>query len=206
MLPFWFISSSQNKDNKPDEMASTEINQYINKRYSRWLDYSCYHCTHAGIVDEANDVLNEVVVALIEKDESKLIKMLHTKKGQYTELDFYILRMIKLNIYSPTSPYQSKYKPIPVNDEVDYRKLNIVVVEEEPEDRPAEILMKFNQVREILEQLYLGDHAKRIFEHRFFHDLPFSEWDGSEEKKELYEIYNGVVCLIKQKISGGSLL
>ena len=41
-------------------MASKAVNNYITKRYERWLDYSLYHCGLASIPDEATDVLNEV--------------------------------------------------------------------------------------------------------------------------------------------------
>ena len=59
-----------------------EINLYIEKRYQRWLDYSSWHCTQAGIANEATDILNEVVVALLEKDEEKILKMYSiTKNG-----------------------------------------------------------------------------------------------------------------------------
>ena len=30
-------------------MASEAVNNYITKRYERWLDYSLYHCGLAGI-------------------------------------------------------------------------------------------------------------------------------------------------------------
>lgn len=183
-----------------------EVKDYISKRYNRWFDYASFHCSQAGICDQANDILNEVMVSLLEKDSRKLERLLNTKKGQYRELDFFILRMIKLNVYSPTSPYQSKFKPIPANTDIDYRKLNIIDSDDEEIDRPAEILAQFNMVREIFDQLHLSNKAKQIFEHRFFNDLPFSEWEGPEGKKELYEIYNGVVRLIKKRISGGSLL
>ena len=43
-------------------MASEALNKYIEKRYDRWLDYAKYHCSLAGMTDEAIDVLNEVCV------------------------------------------------------------------------------------------------------------------------------------------------
>ena len=42
-------------------MASEALNKYIEKRYDRWLDYAKYHCSLAGMTDEAIDVLNEVM-------------------------------------------------------------------------------------------------------------------------------------------------
>jgi len=186
-----------------------EVKNYIEKRYERWLEYANYNCYQAGCEDQAVDVVNEVILSLLAKDESKLKVLYHRKrihKGkEYTDLDFFVLRMIKLNIFSPTSPYQHKYKPIP-NANVDYRKLNIEDCEYEEIDSAAQILAKFNLVREAFEQLHLCEKAKQIFEHRFFHDLPFSEWDGPEEKKELHDVYKKVEKLIKLKINKKCLL
>lgn len=53
-------------------MASEAVNNYITKRYERWLDYSLYHCGLAGISDEATDVLNEVICSLLQK-KSRLL-------------------------------------------------------------------------------------------------------------------------------------
>lgn len=184
------------------------INQFIEQRYSNWLDYAEYQSKRKGIPDQAMDVLNEVIADLLKKDEKRLVRMIYkaSKCGKYKELDIYVLRMIRLNIFSPTSPYQSRYKSIPCDVEIDLSKLRIVDELSTLEDKPAELLDKFHQVEEAFEALNLSIKAKDIFEHRFFHGLPFTKWEGEETKKELYEIYNKVVELIKEKINGGSLL
>ena len=174
-------------------MASEAVNNYITKRYERWLDYSLYHCGLAGISDEATDVLNEVICSLLQKKSRLLDKLLETKRNGYTELDFFVLKMIKLNASSPTSQYRSRYKPLPVDDNVDYSRLDIEDISDESEDRNAEILDKLHIVRETFESLNLGTTATRVFEYRFFHDGNFSEWEGPETLKQLYEIYNGVI-------------
>lgn len=61
-------------------MASEAVNNYITKRYERWLDYSLYHCGLAGIPDEATDVLNEVICSLLQKKNRLLDKLLETRK------------------------------------------------------------------------------------------------------------------------------
>ena len=53
-------------------MASALVEKYIGRRYERWLDYAVYHCGLAGIPDEANDVLNEVLCSLLQKDDANL--------------------------------------------------------------------------------------------------------------------------------------
>ncbi len=67
-------------------MANQIINQYISERYDRWLDYARYHYSHAGIDDEAIDVLNEVLAMLIDKcdtNEANILKLYDSKKGKY---------------------------------------------------------------------------------------------------------------------------
>ena len=113
--------------------------------------------------------------------------------------------MIKLNASSPTSQYRSRYKPLPVDDNVDYSRLDIEDISDDSEDRNAEILEKLHLVRETFESLDLGTVAARVFEFHFFQDGNFSEWKGPETLKQLYEIYNGVQELIRKKINGNSL-
>lgn len=186
-------------------MASALIEKYINKRYNRWLDYASYHCGLSGMPDEATDVLNEVLCSLLQKDSAKLEKLLEAKRNGYTELDFFVLRMIKLNATSDTSPYRSKYKPLPADTNVDYSRLDIEDVPEETSDRNEIILERFHQVRETLEELELSPIAKKVFEYRFFEDSNFSEWPGTESLKQLYEMYNKVQELIRKKIAGESI-
>jgi hypothetical protein len=186
-------------------MASEAVNKYIRERYKRWLDYAAYHCSLVGMDDEACDVLNEVLCMLLNKDESYLDSLLSSRKGGYTELDFYILQMIKLNITSDTSPYRHKYKTLPIDENIDWRRLEMPDTPEDQTD-PNEIkLQKFNQVREILDNLYISEHAREVFSFRFFMDESFSDWDGPEDRRSLYTIYNGVLELIREKIYGNML-
>lgn len=188
-------------------MASTLIENYITKRYERWLDYAEYHCDVAGMPDEAIDVLNEVLCDLLQKDNARLERLLNAKKNGYTELDFFVLRMIKLNATSDTSPYRNKYKPcMPFGRDTDCSRLEIEDVREETVDKNAIILDRFHQVRDALESLDLVPSAKRVFEYRFFEDGNFNEWDeGPEMLKQLYEIYNKVLSLVRKKINGESI-
>lgn len=182
-----------------------EVRDYIEKRYQGLLDYSKYHCSRAGIEDEAVDVLNEVLCSLFEKDPTDMNTLLNKKKGDYTHLDFYILRMIKLNATSPTSPYQHKYRSVKIDNNVDYSKIEIEDEADDERDIPQEILDKIHIVREVIEELMLSDKARSVFDFRFFNGEVFSQWPGPENDKELYEIYDKVVMLIKNKISNNTL-
>ena len=182
-------------------MASALVEKYIGRRYERWLDYAVYHCGLAGIPDEANEVL----CSLLQKDDVKLQQLLSAKKNGYSELDFFVLKMIRLNATSETSPYRSKYRPMPVDQNVDYSRLEIEDVKEEPVDKNELLLSRFHQVRDILQGLDLNPLARRVFEYRFFEDANFSDWPGKESLKQLYEIYNKVQELIRKKIHGESI-
>ncbi|NDV81351.1 hypothetical protein [Bacteroides sp. 51] len=186
-------------------MASEAVNKYITLRYDRWLEHSRYHCRLAGIPEEGLDVLNEVLCSLLAKDDRLLIRLLQAKKNGYTELDFFVLRMIKLNATSPTSPYRNRYKAIPADYNADYTRLEIEDIYDEPEDNTETLLTQFHLVREVFEELDLSPLARKVFEYRFFNDQNFSDWTGSESLKELYEVYNGVQELIRKKIKGESL-
>lgn len=166
-------------------MASALVEKYIRRRYERWLDYAVYHCGLVGIPDEANDVLNEVLCSLLQKDDAKLQQLLSAKKNGCTELDFFVLKMIKLNVTSDTSPYRSKYRPMPVDQNVDYSRLEIEDVKEESVDKNELLLSRFHQVRDVLQDLDLSPLARRVFEYRFFEDANFSDWPGKESLKQL---------------------
>jgi len=187
-------------------MASEEINKYINTRYDRWLDYAKYHASLAGIGSEAIDILNEVMAMLLEKDSKFLQELYDKKKGRYRELDFFVLQMIKLNATSDTSPYRHKYKPIPSDNNIDWRKLDIIDEEDSELDSSDYICTKMHEVREILEDLHLSDKVIRIFSWKFFSGESYSSWPGPESKKELYDIYKKVFNLILSKLKGNILI
>ncbi len=188
-----------------EAQMNQEINNYIEKAYSRWLDYSKYHCSCAGIEDEAVDVLNEVLCDLLQKPDKKLMDLYARKSGKYTELDFFVLRMIKLNATSPTSPYRHQYKSIPVDVNVDYTRLDIEDEEYSDYDRPGEILEKTQTIRKILDELNLSYKARRVFSFRFFEGERFCDWPGKESEKELFDIYYRVVDLVKEKLNNKTL-
>lgn len=138
-------------------MASEALNKYIKKRYDRWLDYAKYHCSLAGMSSEAIDVLNEVMCMLLQKPLEHLSRLMEAKQGKYTELDWYILQMIKLNVTSDTSPYRHKYKPIPVDENVDWRRLNIIDEPDDSIDRTEYIRERMQDIRDMVDLLGLSE-------------------------------------------------
>jgi len=186
-----------------------EINQYLKKSYQRLLDYSIFHASRAGIPDEATDVLNEVILALLQMDDTRVMNLLSSKKIEKgierSELDWFIMKMIKLNCYSETAPYRAKLKQIHTSN-IDVCRLQIEDVDDCAIDRAEVVLMRFKQVREAFDDLCLSQKGKQIFEYKFFEGQLFSEWKGKETKKELYEVYTKVTNLIKARIEKKTLI
>lgn len=183
-------------------MASEALNKYIEKRYDRWLDHANYCCKISGLSSEGQDVLNEVLAGICENPSDKIERMMEKKSGAYTELDWYIMRSIRLNATSDTAPYRHKYKTIPVDDNVDWRRLNIIDNQEEEPDKNEYIRDRLQEVREILDSLEISESAIRIFTWKFFAGESFADWPGPESKKELYEIYKRVFKAILDKKDG----
>ena len=185
-----------------------DVSSYIQKRYPHYLEYSAYQCEHAGIPDEAVDLLNSVMLDILQKDPCKLKKLYEAKKIQkkieYREIDWFILKTINLNAHSLNAPYRFKNKPLPVAREVNWQRLKIV--EESPtvddveasEDKPALTLKYFRLVRWVYYGLDLTELERNVFEYVFFQAEPIPQWPGPETPKQIYVIYNQIVDIIHQ--------
>ncbi len=188
------------------EMIRTEIKtfisprDYIQERYHRWLDFSDYHCGTHKMQDEAIDVLNEVLYSLLKKDETWLFQMCNKSQGGYKALDFYVLRMIKLNIISPTSPYQSKYKNrfnSSKIDRINFSTHNIVDKIEDVHDYAAEHLKHHRLIIYVFKRLRLTDLEFNIFEHCFLNDESLNTFSSSSSKQQCRNAYNTVIKVIQ---------
>lgn len=177
-------------------MGTEIINSYITARYDRWLDYSKYHCSLACMPDEAVDVLNEVLAMLLEKEPAYLLRMYEAKKGKSRELDFFILQMIKLNITSVTSPYRHKYKSIPVDENVDWQRLDIIDETDPKQDKASTTLREMKLVRFVFDRLELTNLERQVFAFKFFAGMSFTDWPGDENRKMSYQVYKTVFSAI----------
>lgn len=60
--------------------------------------------------DLLNDLVQDIYVSLLEKDESLITNLYDTK-----QIKFFVARMVKNNIFSKNSPYWCKYKRFTTN-------------------------------------------------------------------------------------------
>ena len=235
-LESW-ISSRKSEVKKPtitpEKSGPTmaDIRAYINRRYERWLDYSKFNCTLNKLYDQSGDLLNEVLIMVLVKEESFLIKLFSQKKQGYTGLDFYILSLIKMNSHSLTSPYRYKYRTLlrdanaaPLmedfnNDEDDqiFNKSQQLhdefadnensdtdpIDEEYSESDPNELMLtRFQIVRDVIEQAKgFTSLEKKVFYFRFFLDSPWKEWKGKEKPRVLNAIYKKVQDYVIQSVA-----
>lgn len=189
-------------------MRDKRIDEYITSAYSRLLDYSTYHCTKQGLVDEEVDVLNEVLVDVLRKDEDFILALINSKKPDgWCEMDYFLLDMIRTYTMSDTAPYRHKYKNKFYSDEntTDLSRLNIIDEEDESPDRAAVIFSQMEEIRSTLDKLGLSPKAKEIFSWKFFAGESFTDWKGKESKSELYDTYNKVFDMVRSEITGETI-
>lgn len=89
-----------------------EIRKYIAERYPRWHEFVSYHAEQQKIADHASDILHEVLLSVILMPEHKTMRLFNAQGGDYRELDYFVLKMLRLNCISPTAPYRHKYRPV----------------------------------------------------------------------------------------------
>lgn len=83
--------------------------------------------------------------------------------------------------------------------------MDLIDEEDNEIDRAGIICEQMNVVRSIFENLDLSLKARGVFSFKFFEGNSFSEWEGPEDRKMLYDIYNGVLELIKDKLNNREL-
>jgi len=181
-------------------MVSKELDQHITNSYQRWTDYAEYQANLAGIPDQAGDILNTVLEALLKKDQAQVSNLLNKQKGPYTELDFFVLRMIKLNAHSPTSPYRHKTRTVNTDSNVDPYSIEKEDFLDLDPDKEQMILEQCNQAREILDHLGVTPREKEIFSWKFFADNTLRSWPGEEPYSTVCSTYSRVKRLMVAKI------
>lgn len=186
-------------------MIPQPVQDYITARYNRWLDFAAFQCNQAGLTSQAHDLLNEVLYMLLTKDSGELLRLATNRQGIYSEMDFFVLKMIKTNALSPTSPYRYNNRSLPIAPNVDFRNLEIEDSTPSEPDRNEQILRHFSLVREVFSQLTLSPTEHDVFTLHFFHDLPMTEIAPNLTLRQRYRIYQRVIDRIREELCGKAL-
>jgi len=79
----------------------TDVRAYIAFRYPNWMDYARYQCRVQHLDEWAADLMNEIIVDLLRKPESKLTDLMSRQTRKIvngeptTELDKFVLNSAK---------------------------------------------------------------------------------------------------------------
>lgn len=181
----------------------TQLNQYINQRYPRLLEYSNFQCNRSRLPGHGQDLLHEVIYKLFLKDENKLYDLYLNKKNRYTELDFFILRMIKVNATSNTAPYRYKNVDTAISSRIDAN--TDVYSLELPEEvrsfhgrRNDLILAQMRQIRKVYSSLLTPDE-KAVFEWIFFEDQGVKDLaKAGFSQYKIYKLRKSAILKLKE--------
>jgi hypothetical protein len=174
-----------------------EVKQYMNGRYSHWLDYAKYHCARAGIADEAYDVLNEVLCAYLSYPHDRLTELCNERKDGLRRLDWSILSAIGTSVWKATSGYQcryhrekyiAKYHGLPITFESDEHLSGMEDSDESSARQKKEDDM-YRRFDSFCKKLNIDRLSRRIFRFRFFEHRKWTDWEGKESRYILTKLY-----------------
>lgn len=167
---------------------------YIAHAYPRWVEYASYHVRQSRLAIDPAEVVNDVLCMLLERDRPKLERMIKDRSRERTELDFYVMRIVKISIHSPRSPFRyQRGQHCTVRLDEGCRPLPVAAPEFDQEDA-------YTQVRQVFDTLQVSELSKRIFAWRVFEGKSFAEWPGPESQKLLYDTFNRILLIISAKI------
>lgn len=200
-------------------MATDIINKYISETYSRLLDNCIFLCSKVYFMHGLEyDLLNDSLADFpdrVERDDNfreKVEGMLSrkNKNNEFSELDNYILSIIKMNVYSKTARFRQKYG-LEVQEpgtyiDVDFQRLNIIDERDDNLEREQELQEKERRFKEACDIYGLSQRAQDIFRWKFIDRNPLSDYPYNGNKRKVYDIYNKTLQLVKDKIAGSLLL
>lgn len=89
-----------------------EVKRYINQRYNNWLDFAKHMAKIHQFEGLAADLLHDVIIDILNKDPEKIRGLFDRKTTKIvdgqptTELDKFVLRMLRVNAFSPVAPFR----------------------------------------------------------------------------------------------------
>jgi hypothetical protein len=177
-----------------------EVKKYIAERYKNWLDYAIFQCRQAGMTDSANDVLNEVMLCLLSKPDGQLERLYAATRGTNREIDYYVLKMIRLSACSPTSAYQYKYnkknkKTEPLHDAV--TQIEDIEYDESDEAIPDE---RITQILTAFRKANLSEHDRRLFSFFYIEGKNLKDWNGGTNIQTLRRKLQKISKIVKSYI------
>ncbi len=134
-------------------MIEREIQIYLEQHYKQWLSYARFHCRHIQFIDEPADLLHEVLICLLTTNKVLIPKLYcHKEENGERALHKYVLKMIKLNVYSPSSPYQRKLKA---------ERLELTSLQKVKQDTNY-LAARYDELKQRMQRLHLTEDEQRL--------------------------------------------
>jgi hypothetical protein len=78
---------------------SRRVFTYIDEHYKRWMDFAAYHCSRVDKRTDLYQLMSDIQNEVLSLKTGTIARLMHTASGNFTELDFFVLRSIKARIY-----------------------------------------------------------------------------------------------------------
>lgn len=182
-------------------MEDYELCNFIRERYPHWLEYSQFHCAKLQIPEEAMDLLDYVLcVVWFNYDHTILIDFMHFETEKGTRLDFYVMGIIKRNLYSVTAPYIRRLK----KDKERFVHVELFspdVLVYDPADLSSDEIRQeqFDWVMETLERCDFTNYERSMFKYHFVEGKNLRDWGGPESLPTRYRVLQRMINLIKKE-------
>ncbi len=85
------------------------FDNYVSERYDDWVAYAEALCLKYGVKLEAREVVNESFRVLLERNGSKLDRLMTARPGRKPVAEFMMKRIIRFRVSSPRSSI--RYRP-----------------------------------------------------------------------------------------------
>ena len=82
-----------------DTEPSKACFSYIDQHYKQWVDFAVWHCKKAGKGVDLYKLMFNIQNEVLSLKTGTIARLMHTVSGDFTELDFLVLRSIKTRIY-----------------------------------------------------------------------------------------------------------
>ncbi len=179
---------------------SKDAEDFMKKNYAKWRGLARHYCAHNKLHGEENDLLHDVLVSLLTTNRAIINELFAKKHNDTNQLDLYVMKMIKLNAYSPNAPYQQKLKRLK-EDKFNSQKASTSKQTENEQFNTYDALKK---IQKLLPSIEVNIYLIKVFEWRLSGES-FKDWKGKESLTSLYRMYKIVenklkLALKKQKL------
>ena len=172
------------------------FDNYVSERYDDWVAYAEALCLKYGVKLEAREVVNESFRVLLERNGSKLDRLMTARPGRKPVAEFMMKRIIRFRVSSPRSSI--RYRP--------GQKFTSESSEETSETFSDMNVDYSDFMRSILEQVPFTDLERRIFVWVAVEGKRLDDWPGEESRRKLFYKQRSAILKVRLFLSRQKLM